>query len=104
MNYIRDNYCKDERNIIKRKMFAIGCSLGGNLLTNLLGNLGEDCYLSAAFIIHSAPRIWEIEETISNSMYGRHDKNFGIKMKNLYKKHFDTLSGHYQKEKGINLK
>jgi predicted alpha/beta-fold hydrolase len=83
-------------------MFAIGLSFGGNMLTNLLGNLGEECYLDAAFIIHSAPRVWQIEEKLNSSMYGRHDKNFGKKMKSLYQKHIGTLQNHF-KSLGIDL-
>ena len=104
MNYIREKYCKDERGIIKRKMFAIGCSMGGNLLVNLLGNLGEDCYLDAAFIIHSAPRAWAIEETLSNSAYGMHDRNLGNQMKDLYAKHEPVLGEHFKNNLGIDLK
>ena len=91
MHYIREAYCKDERGLIKRKMVAIGCALGGNVLVNLLGNLGEECYLEAAFIIHSAPRIWEIEETLNRSGHRMHDKNLGNKMKAFYKRHESVL-------------
>ena len=34
----------------KRKMMAVGCSMGAGILANILGNEGENCFLEAACI------------------------------------------------------
>ena len=47
MRHVYEVYCKP----INRKCFAVGISMGANIMTNLLGETGENCFLEAAFII-----------------------------------------------------
>jgi predicted alpha/beta-fold hydrolase len=47
MRHAYDIYCEP----VKRKCFAVGVSMGANILTNLLGEMGEKCFLDAAFIL-----------------------------------------------------
>ena len=37
MSYIKSKYCTDQNNCINRKLFAIGISLGANILAVLVG-------------------------------------------------------------------
>lgn len=47
MRYVYDKYCRDS----DRKVFAIGGSMGANILANLIGHEGKDCFIDAAFIV-----------------------------------------------------
>ena len=47
MNYVYEQYCKKWN----RKVFAIGCSMGANLLANALGDQGDLSFIEAACVI-----------------------------------------------------
>ena len=47
MKYVYEKYCKNS----DRKVFTIGCSMGANILANLIGHEGENCFIDAAFIV-----------------------------------------------------
>lgn len=47
MNYVYNQYCKKWN----RKVFAIGCSMGANLLANALGEQGDQSFIEAACVI-----------------------------------------------------
>lgn len=44
MKYIKDKYCNNNG----KKLMAVGCSFGGNILANILGKESDDCFLTAA--------------------------------------------------------
>ena len=66
MKYIYDKYCKGTG----RKSFAMGCSMGGNILTNLLGFEGKNCFLDAASCIAVPMKKWVCREKIASSLGG----------------------------------
>ena len=49
MTHVYNKYCKNK----DRKVFAVGSSMGAQILTNLIGHAGEECFLDAAFITHA---------------------------------------------------
>ena len=53
MLHVYNFYCRD------RKCFALGTSMGANILANLIGHLGEDCFLDAACIVAAPIKKWE---------------------------------------------
>jgi len=53
MKYVYEKYCKN------RKTFAIGSSMGGAILGNLVGYEGKNCFLDAAFLVHPPLKMWE---------------------------------------------
>ena len=54
MKYIYEKYGRGTG----RKVFAIGCSMGGGILANLLGSEGTDCFLDAASCVAAPLKSW----------------------------------------------
>ncbi|KAK8191120.1 Alpha/Beta hydrolase protein [Phyllosticta capitalensis] len=76
-----------------RPLFGIGFSLGANILTNYLGEEGENCQLKAA-VVCSNP--WNLEVAswgLRNSWWGRevYQRFMGNNMKKLFERHADML-------------
>ena len=46
-------------------MFAVGCSMGGNVLVNSLATIGSKSFIEAACVISVPIKMWEVEEHIS---------------------------------------
>ena len=44
MTYVYNKYCRDQR----RKTMAVGTSMGANILANLIGHTGDECFLDSA--------------------------------------------------------
>ncbi|KAF9884339.1 hypothetical protein FE257_001852 [Aspergillus nanangensis] len=77
-----------------RPLFGIGFSLGANILTNYLGEEGDDCLLTAAVIVASP---WNLEVSsvaLQNSFIGLHgySRIMGSSMKRLFEEHVDAVS------------
>ncbi|KAF8245115.1 AB-hydrolase YheT [Wilcoxina mikolae CBS 423.85] len=77
-----------------RPLYAIGFSLGGNILTNYLGEEGAGCILKAA-VVCSNP--WQLE--VANNYLQRswigsevYSKVMGANLRGLFELHIDTLS------------
>lgn len=47
MTYLFNKYCKPTG----RKAYAVGVSMGANILGNLLGFTGKNCFLDGAFCV-----------------------------------------------------
>ena len=56
MEYVYNKYCLNP----KKKAYAIGCSMGANILANLLGHLGQNCILDAACVVQAPIKKWEV--------------------------------------------
>ena len=79
-------------------MFAIGLSMGGIILANMLGNEGSNCFLDAAFVVSIPIKMIEFTETLRTSLYGFYDRILGrAKNKKLMLKHLSVMSDHYMK-------
>ena len=42
-----------------RKCFALGLSMGANILANMLGHLGDECFLDGACAVAAPIKKWE---------------------------------------------
>ena len=73
MTYVYERYCKHQN----RKAFAIGLSMGGNILANLAGNQGHDCFLSACCFVEPPIKISECVLAIGTNFFGIYDKALG---------------------------
>jgi predicted alpha/beta-fold hydrolase len=71
MQYVYVKYCKN------RKVFAIGTSMGGAILGNLIGYQGKDCFLDAGFLVHPPLKMWENTEHIRDYLGGWLNKGLG---------------------------
>jgi uncharacterized protein len=99
MRHVYDTYCAP----VKRKCFAVGVSMGANILTNLLGEMGENCFLDAAYIIQNPMCIWETERPMAEALWGIYDTTMGKNMLQVYRNHEWVLRDHLKAKLGINL-
>ncbi|KAF3483716.1 medium-chain fatty acid ethyl ester synthase/esterase 1 [Arthroderma uncinatum] len=84
------------KNFPSRPLFGIGFSLGANIMTNYVGEEGDDCQLKAA-VICSNP--WNLEVSslalqrtwVGTQVYSR---TMGASMKRLFEQHVDKLQEH----------
>ena len=73
MRYIYEKYCKQTQ----RKCFAVGCSMGANILANILGYEGESSFITAACVVQAPIKKWKCAKAIKNNFYGIYDKALG---------------------------
>ncbi|ETN40820.1 uncharacterized protein HMPREF1541_05100 [Cyphellophora europaea CBS 101466] len=84
-----------------RPLFGAGFSLGGNILTNYLGEEGEKCELQAAVVFSS---VWNMEvaaKALQRTWWHKevYNRALGTNMKKLFERHVDQIS----KIPGINV-
>jgi predicted alpha/beta-fold hydrolase len=77
MKYIHHKY---ER----KKMFAVGCSMGGNILANVLGYEGENSFIKAACVVQAPVKQWECQYSIENSLFGLYNLALGKNIFDIY--------------------
>ncbi|KAL1898373.1 hypothetical protein Cpir12675_001918 [Ceratocystis pirilliformis] len=91
----------------KRPLFAVGFSLGANILTNYVGEEGENCVLKTA-VLCSNPFNLEVSNTcLRRTWIGRevYMKSMGNSMKKLAYRHQDSIKKYtnYDYEKLMNI-
>jgi predicted alpha/beta-fold hydrolase len=59
------------------KAYALGCSMGANILSNYLGIDQENSILSGAVCVQAAIKKWEVLKYFMNSLNGTYDKALG---------------------------
>ena len=79
MEYVYEKYIRP----FDRKAFAVGCSMGGNVLINALAILGSKSFIEAACVICVPMKMWEVEDHILTSCYGLYNKSFGNTLKRI---------------------
>jgi len=72
--------------------------MGANILANMMGFAGKDCFLDAACVIQAPIKKWECSETIRTSMFGVYNKALGGNLKKAFIKH-EPMMKHVFKEK-----
>jgi len=60
-----------------RKLFALGASLGGNILGNILGYQGEKCKLTAGCVISAPILTPESASNLPPTLFGAYDRGLG---------------------------
>ena len=63
-----------------RKVFAVGASMGGNNLTNLLGFEGENTFITAACAIQPHVKYWNWPDHFKKSFFGIYNIAIGKAM------------------------
>ena len=51
--------------------------MGANILANLVGYEGEDCFLDAACTVCGPIKMWEAGKCIKSSLFGMYDQFLG---------------------------
>ncbi|KAJ5934002.1 hypothetical protein N7454_006331 [Penicillium verhagenii] len=77
-----------------RPLYAIGFSLGANILANYLGEEGDACEIKAAVICASPWNLDVSSATLLQTWIGRevYSKTMGTSMKALFEQHVDQIS------------
>jgi predicted alpha/beta-fold hydrolase len=70
MQYVMDKY-------VKGKAYAVGCSMGANVLANYLGMYPNEGILSGAVCIQSGIKKWEGAEYFRTSLGGIYNRAMG---------------------------
>ena len=68
-----------------RKIFAVGCSMGANILANMLGYEGK--VVDAAVIVQAPMKKWCCGEAIKTSLFGIYDKAMGESLNKIMLRH-----------------
>ena len=99
MTAIYDKFCKNQN----RKAFAVGCSMGANILANLVGHQGDDCFLEAACLVQAPMKMWEIETFIQNSACGLYNSHLGKNLNSVITRHQSVLNDHFKANINIDI-
>lgn len=101
VSYIYDEYCKD----IKRQIFAIGFSLGGNWLALGLGKSERlNKMITASACIESPLVIPNAFKNLKECWNGAINWNLGQRYRAQFKHNEEYLAGHFKQEYNIDLK
>lgn len=100
MEYVYNTYCKDQQRITT----AIGTSMGGNILGNLLGFTGDRCFLNAAVVIHAPVKKWECPASIRGSAYGLYNGVMGNSLNTVMLRHEHMIGDMIKDTLGFTIK
>ncbi|KAI9701710.1 MAG: hypothetical protein M1820_006338 [Bogoriella megaspora] len=77
-----------------RRLFAVGFSIGANLLCNYLGEEGEPCELEAAVLVGNPWNLDVIDTILAKSLPGLHlyQRALGTAFKKAFERHVDMIS------------
>lgn len=87
IEYFYDKYCKNTG----KKIMALGCSMGANLLANAIGDDGESCKLTAAVCMQAPMKSWVVADNLPKILNGAYDRALAQSMTNVVLKHGDLL-------------
>jgi predicted alpha/beta-fold hydrolase len=73
MKFVYEKYCVPEG----KQAFAMGCSMGSGILGNLIGHLGENCFLEAATLVNPPMKLLVCENSIRTSAFGAYNTALG---------------------------
>lgn len=91
MRFVYEKYCEKE----KRPTFAIGVSMGANILANLIGFEGENCFLSGAFICQAPIMKWKCVEPIRRNAFGFYNYVLGSNLNEVMMRHEPIVREHF---------
>lgn len=77
-----------------RPLFGIGFSLGANIMTNYLGEEGENCQLKAAVVCSNPWNLDVSSQALKNSWLGLHvyQRAMGSSMRRLFQRHAEEIA------------
>lgn len=73
MTYVFERYCKP----FNRKVFAVGLSTGGNILSHLMATVGDNTFISAASILCIPGDLKLCVNELKKPMRGFYDRMVG---------------------------
>jgi predicted alpha/beta-fold hydrolase len=97
MTYVYNKYCQN------RKVYAVGTSMGANILSNMMGFAEEDCFIDGACVVQAPIKKWECSETIRTSMFGVYNKALGSNLKKAFLKHEPMLKDVFREKVGFDM-
>jgi predicted alpha/beta-fold hydrolase len=77
-----------------RRLFAVGFSIGANVLCNYLGEEGEDCQLESAVLVGNPWNFDLSNSLMTNSFLGLniYQRSLGVAYRKAFERHIDILS------------
>ena len=99
MKYIYEKYCKPN----DRKCFAIGCSMGANILANILGYEGTSSFITAACVVQAPIKKWKCAKAIKNNFYGIYNKALGQGINDIVLQHEPMLRDMVKEKTGLDI-
>lgn len=100
MQQVFNQYCRP----VSRKVYAVGCSLGANILSNMLGLEGERCFLDGAIVVQAPIQLLPMEVTMKNNWFGMWDYLLGISIYAMFSKHADAMEDELKKKLNLDMK
>ena len=100
MSYVHNKFCKNK----ERKSFAIGCSMGANILANILGRQGNDVFIQAACVVQAPIKKWESAKCIKENLFGIYDKALGEGINDVVMQHESVLKDMVKQKTGLDIK
>lgn len=91
MDYLYEEYCESGK---KRRMFAMGISLGAGILANYVAQEGNKCPISACCCVGCHFDAHKAMEFLENNLFGLYDYIMGYFVKTASKewaKQYDDL-------------
>ena len=98
MEYVLREKCKPGT-----KAYAIGVSMGANILANYLGIHADDHFLSGAVCIQAGIKKWEGVEFFRTSLNSTYNKAMGKKQFKYLSENLDLLAPFFREEFDIDL-
>lgn len=82
---------------------AVGWSMGGDQLANMIGNQGSQCFLFGAFLIHMAIKKQNMIENIKWQLGGLYNYLVGFELQKMLEENKDILRDEFRSKLGINI-
>ena len=99
IQYIYEKYVQQTG----QRAYSIGCSMGANITTNMLGVDGDASILSGAVMVHTAIKKWEALSLADTRMGKIYNSAMGKYMFDFVQNNIEVLQPHFEKELGIDL-
>mmetsp|Transcript_2075 Transcript_2075/g.3667 ORF Transcript_2075/g.3667 Transcript_2075/m.3667 type:complete len:144 (+) Transcript_2075:1392-1823(+) len=99
IDYVFDKYCAPKN----QRAFAMGCSMGANILSNYLGIKGEETKLSGGVCVQAAIKKWAGVETFESSLGGVYNRSMGKWQFDYIRSNLDLLQPHFMENYAIDL-
>lgn len=99
MTHVYNKHCRGK----ERQAFAVGCSMGANILANLMGHEGDGCCLDAACILAAPMKKWECQEGLRTGLYGAYNYFLGGNLNRVLLRHEPVLRDHFKERLGMDI-
>lgn len=83
VDYVHSKYCSGDKTK-NRQLFAMGYSIGANVLAKMIGIDKDKCKLTAAYCCQPPMKYWETIQNLKHNYYGILNLLIGCRLSVLY--------------------